>query len=141
MRGHTDGSTASAVLVFWVPRALWQDKPTLMGYWLPRFFSTRGFSEGFSASQGFAGNAYVDFGHTGGVVFWFFCGLLLGLFERATARVCAVGDARVILVAPLFGGAFFAVRSFDTTFLLLVGIFVCMFGFIALAGRRERVST
>ena len=85
-----DGESSGAVLVFWVPRAIWPDKPTMMGYWLPRAFYYDGyFAEGFSAAQGFCGNAYMDFGFWGAVLFWFVSGLGLGLLERWVASICA----------------------------------------------------
>jgi hypothetical protein len=134
-RGHTDGRTSAAVLVFWVPRALWPDKPTLIGFWLPREFGR--VESGFSAAPAFTGSSYVDFGLWGSVVLWFIGGLFFGVLERATARVCAAeGDARVLFVAPLYGGAFFAVRSPDTAALTLVGVFVSTMFLMIIAGRR-----
>lgn len=138
--GYTDGRTTGAVLVFWVPRALWPGKPTLIGYWLPREFGR--VDPGFSAAPAFTGATYVDFGLWGSVAVWLIGGLLFGLLERVVARVCAnENDARVLLAAPLYGGAFFAVRSPDTAALTLVGVAVSTLLVLVVAGHRRIVVT
>lgn len=134
--GYTGGRSSSAVLVFWVPRAIWPDKPALVGYWLPRVFFTIGVSDGYSAAQGFSGDAYLDFGFFGGITMWILLGALFGLLERRVAAICASGDIRVVLVAPLFGGAFFAVRSLDTAFLVLSGVLLLTIVLLVGAGAR-----
>ncbi len=137
-RGFTDGRTSAALLVFWVPRALWPSKPKLIGYWLPREFGK--IDEGFSSAPGFTGGTYVDFGLWGSVVAWFMIGLVFGGLERMCARVLAgKEDARVLLVAPLFGGVFFAVRSPETATLSLVGVMLATLLFQVLVGRRRLV--
>ncbi|MBZ0232794.1 MAG: hypothetical protein K8M05_10730 [Deltaproteobacteria bacterium] len=137
--GFTDGRSSAAVLVFWIPRALWPDKPTLIGYWLPREFGR--VDAGFSAAPAFTGSTFVDFGLWGSVLAWFFGGLLFGLLERFVARICAnENDARVLLVAPLYGGTFFAVRSPDTSVLILVGVIVSTLIVLVFAGYRRIAS-
>jgi hypothetical protein len=39
---HLGGASLAGVLVFWVPRAVWPDQPTLLGYWFPRAYNQRG---------------------------------------------------------------------------------------------------
>jgi hypothetical protein len=140
--GHTDGRSTAAIAVFWIPRALWPDKPTLMGYWLPRAFGgATGFSEGFSAAPGFTGTTFVDFGLWGSVVAWLIGGLLFGFLERRVASYCTLEhDARTIMVAPLFGAAFFAVRSIDTALLVISGIYVYLGCILVIGGQRSRSS-
>jgi oligosaccharide repeat unit polymerase len=137
-KGYTDGKTSAALLVFWIPRAIWPTKPTLIGYWLPREFDRQGFGRGFSSAPGFTGATYVDFGLWGSVAFWFIGGLIFGLFERWVARICAAEeDARILLAAPLFGGAFFAVRSIETASLMLVGVMLAATVILVVGARRR----
>ena len=140
--GFTNGRTSAALLVFWVPRALWPDKPTMIGYWLPREFERQGFGAGFSSAPSFAGSTYVDFGLWGSVVLWFLFGLTFGGLEIWCARICAsVQDARMIVVAPLYGGSFFAVRSIETSALVLAGVLLTAVAILTLSGRWHRSAT
>jgi hypothetical protein len=133
-RGFTDGRTTFTLAFFWVPRAFWPEKPTLIGYWLPREFGR--VDAGHSAAPGFTGSTYVDVGLWPSVVVWFFAGLLFGLFERVAARVLASPeDTRLFLVAPLYGASFFAVRSPDTTAVMLSGALIAAFLLLLTAGR------
>ena len=122
------GRSSAAVLVFWIPRAFWPEKPKLLGYWLPRSMGMRlsglpGFSEGHSVAYSFAGDAFVDFGFYGGIVFWLFGGICFGFIERWVARVCARrAHPAIVTAAPLYGATFFAVRSLDTTLIVISGV-------------------
>lgn len=139
-RGFTDGRTTAALFLFWVPRAFWAGKPTMIGHWLPREFSNT-VEPGFSAAPSFAGGTYVDVGLWGSVILWFFAGLLFGAVERWSSRVLAAPeDARVLLVAPLFGASFFAVRSPETTGIVLGGVLLLALIVLLLAGRYRAAS-
>jgi hypothetical protein len=136
-RGFTDGRTTAALFLFWVPRAFWADKPTMIGYWLPREFGRA--DAGFSAAPGFTGGTYVDVGLWGSVLLWFLAGLVYGGVERWSARILAAPeDARVLLVAPLFGASFFAVRSPETTGIALSGALLLATIVLVLCGRVPR---
>ncbi len=133
-RGFTDGRTTASLFLFWVPRALWRDKPTMIGHWLPREFGR--VDAGFSSAPTFTGGTFVDVGLWGSVVLWFLAGLFFGLVERWSARVLAADeDARVLLVAPLFGAAFFAVRSPETAGIALAGVLPLATLVLILTGR------
>ncbi len=139
LRGYTDGESSAAILVFWVPRTLWAAKPTFMGHWLPRFFSTQGIPQTYSSAQGFAADAYVDFGFIGGVSLWLLLGLLFGALERRIAEVCAAqDDARVIFAAPVYGATFFAVRTLDTTIMVMLGVLLFLIFVFIVAGSYRR---
>lgn len=139
-RGFTDGRTTASLFLFWVPRAFWAGKPTMIGHWLPREFSNA-IDPGFSAAPSFAGGTYVDVGLWGSVILWFVAGMLFGAVERWSARVLAAPeDARVLLVAPLFGAAFFAVRSPETTGIVLGGVLLLAFIVLVLSGRFRAAS-
>lgn len=136
--GYTYGETSTALAVFWVPRAVWPSKPTLIGYWLPRAFDTTSYGKGFSAAPGFAGGTFLDFGLGGSVACWLVLGLAFGFLERWTARLTAAErDARILLVAPLYGGTFFAVRSIETATLVLAGVFLLAIALLVVSARRR----
>src|SRR5438045_6884759 len=105
------GASTLAILLFWIPRALWPDKPTLMGYWFPRIASSRGFSAGHSIGLTFAADSYADFGFIGGILFCAIIGLTFGFVDRKAMRLAATpGTPYLVAVAPMYGAAVFAIR-------------------------------
>jgi oligosaccharide repeat unit polymerase len=119
---YMQGNSTLGILLFWIPRALWLDKPTLMGYWFPRLASSRGFSAGHSIGLTFAADSYADFGFVGGVMFCGIIGIVFGLVDRKVLRLAArPGTPYLVAVAPLYGAAVFAIRSLDTAFIVTTG--------------------
>lgn len=126
---HHLGSSSTFVLYFWVPRAVWPEKPTMLGYWFLREASAdeRGHSEGHSVSFSFAGDAYVDFGPIGGVVFCAFFGLIWGRIDRWVRRwLRQPEDFRAVLAVTFFAAAFFSVRSPMTSFFQSIGVILVL---------------
>lgn len=136
---HLDGRSTSSLFVFWVPRSVWAGKPTLLEYWFPREYGLRGFPENHSIAAGFGADGYADGGFAGGMLAALVTGLALGATDRATSRVLVDrGSPYLVLVGPLFGACFFAVRSLNTAIIASVGAVLLAWLFQwAIAGRRE----
>ncbi len=138
-RDHLHGASNLGILLFWVPRSMWPEKRTFVGHWFPRAYGLTGFSEGHSVAATFAADAYVDFGFYGGILF---CGLLgsgFGLLERWSARIISLRSHPLIATTSiLYGAAFFAVRSLDTTIVSMSGTIVVGLLFATLGGARSR---
>lgn len=123
------GASVASALTFAVPRSLWPEKPTLLGYWFPRAYGLGGFGEMHSISLGYIGDGYADFGLLGVIFYCLVLGGLLGVGQRFCDRAYrAGGDTARVFSSMLFPAAFFAVRSPVTTLINVIGIAVVVFG-------------
>ncbi|MBS1549839.1 MAG: oligosaccharide repeat unit polymerase [Bacteroidetes bacterium] len=117
---HLYGASSSFLLYFWIPRELWSEKPTMLGHWFIRQYRG-GFGEGHSASFGFTGDLYADFG-----LFSLFMVLLMGaLLRRADDfknHAFKRGGYEVVLGAMFFPYIFFFVRSPITSTMTFLSI-------------------
>lgn len=121
---HMEGRSTATILMFWIPRALWLEKPTLMGHWFARIASSHAFSHGHSIGLTFSADAYADFGFVGGIFVCTAIGLIMGLVERKMLRLAMQpGSPLLVALAPLYGAAVFAIRSLDTAFIVTTGFF------------------
>lgn len=135
------GKSSATLLVFWIPREFWANKPTFIDHWFIRAYEgTEGFYSGFSTGSSFASDAFVDFGFVGGVIYCaIFFGVLLAILDRITARILSQnGHPYTIIIAPLFGGTLFAVRSFNTTVIQMSGVLVIGLLFSLLCDRASQ---
>lgn len=133
-REHMYGASSGFLLYFWIPRSVWPDKPVMIGYWLVREYD-EGFAEGHSASVGFFGDLYADFG------FFVFpllivLGVVVARIEKKVFQNIVNGDSKIIMAAMFFPAIFFFVRSPVTTIISLVGIYVAyrFLGFLVFSG-------
>lgn len=135
---HLDGRSSVSVFVFWVPRPLWASKPTLLEYWFPRAYGLRGIPANHSIAAGFGADGYADGGFAGGLVVAGLLGLLLAAVDRATSSVLVDrGSPYLVMVGPLFGASFFAVRSHNTALIASSGVvFLAWLFRHAVGGRR-----
>lgn len=117
---HLYGKSSSFILYFWVPREVWPDKPTMLGHWFIREHRS-GFAEGHSASFGFTGDLYADFGLFS-LVFVFLFGRLLKVAENFKSLAFSTRGYSIILGAMLFPYIFFFVRSPITSTMTFIGI-------------------
>lgn len=106
---HIYGESSSFLLYFWIPREIWPDKPTMLGHWFIREYRS-GFSEGHSASFGFSGDLYADFGWFS-LIPIFFIGRLLKVGENFKSKMLLSKQYQMVLGAMLFPYVFFFVRS------------------------------
>lgn len=117
---HLYGASSSFILYFWVPRAIWPEKPTMLGYWFIRQYRG-GFGDAHSASFGFTGDLYADFGLFS-LIIVFFLGRLLKTAENFKRRVFIRGDYSTVLRAMFYPFIFFFVRSPITSTMTFLGI-------------------
>ncbi|HAV01761.1 MAG TPA: hypothetical protein DCW95_00930 [Chryseobacterium sp.] len=117
---HLYGSSTSFIIYFWVPRELWADKPTMLGYWFIRQYRG-GFGEGHSASFGFTGDLFADFGYFS-LLLIFFIGRAIKTAENFQKKAFASTSYSVILGAMLYPYVFFFVRSPITATMMFLGI-------------------
>lgn len=79
IRPYAEGSTIfNSLAASFVPRFLWPDKPMAGGHWNMEYF-TGLIIEGYSMNIGPFGEAYGNFGPTGGVYFMFLYGLFFNI--------------------------------------------------------------
>jgi hypothetical protein len=108
------------ILYWWVPRQVWPEKPTMAGYWLIRELTDGPVNENHSVSGGFSMPALLDFGPVFGVFFCVSYGFWLALFEAYGIRYRNSASPHAILVAMLFFGVFFMMRSLQTSLLFMI---------------------
>jgi hypothetical protein len=119
------GQSFLAITTFWVPSNFWANKPPLLGWWLPRaIMGTSKFSPGHSISTGFVGEGYTDFGLIGAYLSAALIGVAIGSLARFTLRNALRPSCWSVLGALSYPATFFAVRSPDTTAIVMAGAIV-----------------
>lgn len=104
------GRETSFILYFWIPRAIWPEKPAQLDYWLIREFNKR-VPDGHSTASGFTGELRADFGMFS-LLFVFLGGMLLRRGDFFIERVFSTSNnMNMILAAILFPYVFFVIRS------------------------------
>lgn len=125
---HTYGKTILFITYFWIPRSIWPEKPTMIGHWLIREFRS-GFGSTHSASFGFTGELYADFGYFS-LFFVFILGIVLRWSEQFKNYYLSEKNAfQKVLVAMIFSYVFFFVRSPMTSTINFIGILAIYFLF------------
>ncbi len=120
---YMHGASMAFVFIFWIPRSLWPNKPTMLGYWLIREMQLGGYGPGHSISFGFAGDAYADFGFIGGIIFSLVFGYLIQRLERQNNKVL-VNEYDMLYIAMTYPFVFFAMRSLQTALISFIGMIV-----------------
>lgn len=118
---HQYGKASSFILYFWIPRAVWPDKPTMVGHWFIR--KVEKVSEKHSAALGFTGELFVDFGYFS-LFFVFIMGRLLKKSELFFDRCKQSRSFDLVIGAMFYPMIFFFVRSPVTSLMSFIGIFV-----------------
>ena len=121
---HQYGKASSFILYFWVPRAIWPDKPTMLGYWFIR--KVQVVSENHSASLGFTGELFVDFGYFSLIVI-FLIGWALKSSENFFIRCTRSKSLDLVIGAMFYPMIFFFVRSPVTSLMSFIGILALFF--------------
>ena len=97
----------------------------MLGYWFIRLYRG-GFGEGHSASFGFTGDLYADFGLFS-LLIVFFLGRLLKTADNYRRRAFISGGYNTVLGAMFYPFVFFFVRSPITSTMTFLGILVIYF--------------
>lgn len=126
IRPLSHGREIAYVTYFWVPRALWKDKPTPIDYWLIREYEDIG--ESVTTASGFTGEIRADFGNYC-LIIVFLCGITLNyldMFIVIKHRKDRTYDR--VITAMFFPWIFFFVRSPNTaTIPFLLELILLMF--------------
>ncbi len=121
------GKESLYITYFWVPRSIWNDKPTPIDYWLIREYDTIG--ESVTTASGFPGEIRADFGYYCFIII-FLWGICLKYLDSIVLSFNFKRESfNVILMAMLFPWIFFFVRSPNTatiSFVLEVLLFVVL---------------
>ena len=118
------GREAGFSIYFWIPRAIWKNKPTQLDHWLIREYMN--VSDAFSTASGFIGELRADFGW-GVMLFMVLFGFLLKEGDIFIADVLEKRGIHAVFAAILYPFVFFFVRSPLTSYFQLVNVLVIMF--------------
>ncbi len=124
------GSSSAAILLFWVPRTIWHDKPPQFGYWFIRAYygGQKGFGDKHSAPASYLAAVYSDFGYLGIIGISYFFGYLFSFSDRFFNRQGSISDYRkVILIAFFLASAFFLPRQLSHLFNKFTILFFFLF--------------
>ena len=119
---HLYGLSSGFLLYFWMPRAIWPEKPKMIGYWLIREYED-GFSDGHSASVGFFGDLYADFYLLVFPILFLLGGLLFKI-ESVVLKALQGNTTSLVLAAMTYPAIFFFVRSPITTLVNFFGMYL-----------------
>lgn len=120
---HTLGVSSGFILYFWIPRTIWPEKPTMIGYWLLRT-DRSGFSIGNNSSFGFAGELYSDFGLFS-LIFLLILGMVIKKIERGWNTIIKGPlSYQIIIYSMLLPYLFFFVRSPVTSSTMFIGMLI-----------------
>jgi oligosaccharide repeat unit polymerase len=104
------GKETGFILIFWVPRSWWPNKPTMLDNWLIREYEQ--VADGFSSASGFIGELRADFGWLC-LAFMLLFGLLLRKLDNYTKFMTQnyPDSFNMVLISILYPWVFFFVRS------------------------------
>lgn len=126
------GKEFGFALYFWIPRAIWHNKPTQLDYWLIREYLS--VSNKFSSASGFIGELRADFGW-GLLLFMILFGILLKEGDRYIVNVIEGRSLHTVVAACLYPFVFFIIRSPLTSYFQLINILVIVFIFSRFLGK------
>lgn len=112
---------------FYIPRSVWDDKPQIIGRWIidSGVFNVS-YGSGHSGSLTFFAPFYSDFG-VAGLFFVFLIGWVLLYVELFYFKFLGRPDLNGIISASILPTIFFGLRSFNTSMITFITIFVvCM---------------
>lgn len=123
---HTFGASLGNILLFWVPRSIWESKPTYLGHWLIRSVNGVEVSSQHSAGFGFGGEAYADFGFLGGLIVCGLFGVAFSRMERFVSMFRKTYGLPFLYCTLLVPFSFFFARNVDTAFFMLFSMAILM---------------
>ena len=104
------GRECATMLYFWVPRSIWEEKPTQLDHWLIRKYEN--VSDAFSSASGFLGELRADFGWFA-LLFAFVIGIALKKSDVYIQRIISDNTPSfgIVFATILYPYFFFFVRS------------------------------
>lgn len=126
---YTYGKSIAFLGIFWIPRFIWEDKPTQLDHWLIREYEDeRKFGKGYSTASSFCGELFMDFGYFC-IVVCFGLGVVLAKMDVYVETRVLRGDFYSTFLCGLFlGWALFMTRSMLTaSFQVVLGVLVAFF--------------
>lgn len=122
--GFSYGTESLSFLYFWIPRSVWEDKPTQIGYWLLRTYRSDA-AEGHSIDFGYFGIFYMDFGFYITLFICFLLGLLMkrldGLLMKTQLEKNNIFN---VLLVFSFPAIFYFMRSPLPAFIEFIGVYL-----------------
>ncbi len=122
---HLYGKSSSFIFYFWVPRAIWREKPEMLGYW---FMRERGEirGRGHSWAVGYWGDLYADFGmYIGGFLTIIIFSTIIYFIDRYSNYALQTKAPALIMTLFLFSYLFFSFRSPITSAYNLFLFIIC----------------
>jgi len=115
------GKSTGSILLFWVPRKIWHDKPELFGYWFIREYLSDqkrlGFGDRYSAPASYLATPYSDFGLIGVILVSGFIGFLLNKVDVYFRKNRYTKDyKKMIIISFCLAGFFFLPRQLNQFF-------------------------
>ena len=137
---YTYGKSSSFILYFWVPRVLWQSKPTQIDFWLIRKYTHEYDDSGHSTASGFLGEIYMDFGKYLTILIFFFVGILISKLNHRLLNVSVDSYFKLLVSSSIIAWLFFAVRSVLTSSMMFIFIVVLAYIFSKLFKRWKLIK-
>ncbi len=133
------GKESAYMLYFWVPRSLWEEKPTPIDHWLIRKYEV--VVEEHSTSLGFLGFLRADFGWIA-LLFAILWGIIIKRCDNYINRILnnQTPAFNYVFAAALYPYIFFAVRSPQTATQQLIFIYIIYVIFRYLFFKKEEPS-
>ncbi|WP_277679718.1 O-antigen polymerase [Gracilibacillus dipsosauri] len=127
----TLGSSTLANFVFWIPRSMWPEKPTMFGYWFIREYYGTSFAGGrtLSAPASFLAETYADFGVLGIFVLSLFLGYILLRIDLNLLNASNAFSIMKVIVFSLVPIVFFLPRQINVPLTSFVGILAVVYAF------------
>lgn len=119
-KGYTYGRSIGFLGIFWIPRAIWPNKPVMLDSWLIREYYGNQFGEGYSSASGYGGELYMDFGYLFASIILFFFGYFLAKVQLWIDLNHRQSLQYSITSGFLYGWIFFGTRSLLTSTYMLI---------------------
>ncbi|WP_161780320.1 O-antigen polymerase [Deinococcus sp. RL] len=141
--GFEQGKEHLTLLLFWVPRALWPQKPLQLENWFHQVIEPGRYPTFHSIAATFGATAYADFGFTLGILVCGLLGVLLGMIERKVNKYLhpvsiSAMNPQIILYASTIGAIFYSTRQFNSVFITAFTLLLA-FNLLKLTFRNENM--
>lgn len=121
--GFTYGKSFGFLAIFWVPRTIWEGKPTQIDHWLIRKYTAEYDNSGHSTASGFMGEIYMDFGKYITPFLMVVFGWFLSFLNYKYLHIRRKSDyASVVINGSILAWIFFMVRSVLTSSYIFIFI-------------------